>query len=193
MECNIATIDFLLPIGTQKPQYVKFVIYPECFTGMNLSESDVWGIDLYCSGGANQIIDFKPSMCDNGNPYVTWVNLTLLANQSRAYKIYNDVVYEDYWCAFRRTNGSVENYPIEFLAVVDSLGYTSPQEDNVFYFQKLAGGTITSGIREIFTINMNIFQIGFYLLTAIVVIVGFVALIGGIPLMIKWIIKKVTT
>ncbi len=212
MECDLTWINFEIPLGTDKPQYLKFIITPECFSQAP-TENETYSIDMYCMNGFNETIDLKTAQCNPANSIIKWVEVNdttygyyihetnycegflgwlwcLFNHQNPTTTQYYQ--YEDFWCAFKRTNDSTERLPIEFSVVVDTLGLTNPQEEGVLQVQRESGSVILNGIREIFTTNFNVFQILFYLASAIFVIIGFVVLIGGIPILIKWIIKKVT-
>lgn len=186
--CDSTYVFFYIPLGMDKPQYIKYIIYPECF-GNPPNETEDWGIQMWCTDGLNKTIDLKQAMCEPTNGITVWDELK--ANTT-GYFFWNNVQYEEYWCAFRRAYNSTDRVPVEFGFVVDSLGLSSPAEETVFTRQVDTGSSIISGIGELFTINFNIFQIGFYLLGAIIVIIGFVAVIGFIPLLLKWIMKRVS-
>jgi len=189
MECDLIQINFELPLGTDKPQYVKFVITPECFSNPP-TENETYSIQFYCVNGHNETIDLKTAQCDPASSIVRWIEL----NQTDpvGYYFYENQQYEDLWCAFKRDANNTERLPTEFSVVVDTLGLTNPEEEGVLAIQRSAGVVILNGIREIFMINFNALQILFYVMSGTAVVVGFVVLIGGVPIVLKWIFKKVT-
>lgn len=186
-ECDRAWVYFLLPIGLEKPQYVKFIINPACISGGYVG---TYNVSMYCSTGYNKTIDLTQTACNPAESIVRWVTIENTANMS--YQSYNGVTSEVFWCAFKRDPANTETLPTEFSVVVDTLGMTNEQEDGVLQLQRNSGATLLSGIGTIFTINFNAVQITFYLLLCIVFIAGFMIIIGGFPIMLKWIAKKVT-
>lgn len=187
-ECDNLIISLGMPLGIEKPQYIKLIIYPACF-GSQLTDNEAYNLTITCYNGFNTTIDMKEAMCNPAESIIQWIEVRD-TNRTTAYYEYEGVFYEAFWCRFKRPVYNVQRLPTEFNLVVDSMGLTNPAEDDVLYKQRVTGSKIMSGIGEIFAINFNVLQIMFYLASAIVIVIGFVILIGGIPIMIKYIFKK---
>ena len=191
LECDRVDVYFYVPMGLDKPQYLKWSIVPACFGGGIMPlPNETWAVQFYCVDGYNETIDLKQSACDNSNPIVRWTNISRL--QSQAYFFYDNVQYEEYWCAFKRDQNSINRVPVEFSYTIDSLGLTSQQEETVLSRQSSAMATVTGAIFQLFTINYNAVQIIFYLVEAVTIILGFIIVVTLIPLALKWIVKKIT-
>lgn len=184
MECNIAPVYFYIPHSTELPQYLRFVIVPECF-GQSPTANETWKFQMYCSSGFNETIDMKPYMCDPSNPIIRWVNFTTTDSKF----FYNNAQYFEHWCAFKRDASSIERLPVEMTVTIDSLGILSETQETTQQIQKQAGSTIIQGIKNIFMINFNIIQIMFYLGMAIAIVLALIMLVIAIPLAIKRILR----
>lgn len=211
LECDIAWINFELPIGVDKPQYLKFIITPECFADAPY-DNETWGIDMYCSNDMfNETINMKNNMCNPADPIIRWVEINqtdtgiyvhqseacegilgwlwcLFTRQTPTSVTYTE--YEDFWCAWRRDGNSTDRVPIEFSVIVDSLGITNPTQESVLDIQRNSGATILSSIKNIMTYNFNTLEIIFYMVSSVVIIIGFMIMIGLVPIMLKWMFKK---
>lgn len=78
----------------------------------------------------------------------------------------------------------------DYIAIV--LGYST----SIINLEERVSPTLKgmgTAILELVTINVNIWKILYYLFVIISLIVGIIALVGFLPLSIKWIIKKVTS
>jgi hypothetical protein len=192
MECDYFVSWFYLPMKIEKPQYIKFLIYPACIGNPDPPyANETWAIQMYCNNGYNETIDLKTAMCKPASAIIRWFNITDDIDVGYFFDEKN-TQYEVYWCAFKRINESTNRIPVEFSLGVDTLGFSNPDELTVIEKQIYAGATVINGAKEVFTINVNIFRILFYLSTAILVVLAFVIIIGFVPLMIKWIIKRVS-
>lgn len=213
MECDLSWINFQLPLGLDKPQYLKFIITPECWSNPP-NENESYELYMYCLNGFNKTIDLKPAICNPAESIVEWVIINetdygyfihqtdycdglggwlwclIFGHQNPSTTYYRQ--YEDFWCAFRRPSTNLERLPTEMSIIVDSLGLTNPYEYDVIEIQKESGATLNSAIGHIFTINFNIIQICFYILIIISLIAGFAILVGGVPILLIWIFRKVT-
>ncbi len=190
LECDSVTIQFGLPVGMEKPQYLKMWIYPECFSNMPTG-NETYNLSIRCYDGYNKTIDMLPATCNPAESIIEWISI-IQTNRTTAYYEFEGILYEAYWCIFERPSYNLERLPTEFNLVVDSMGLTNPQEEDVIYKQRVTGSNIMSGIGTILSVNFNMLQILFYLMVAISIVIAFVILIGGIPLIMKYVFKKIT-
>ncbi len=188
MECNLVQIDLIFPKGFEKPQYVKFVIKPDCYANPP-TENENYGILFYCleTNYTKTNYDLKPYMC-NQEYLEIWKRIDEVWAENYDFK---GNYYEVYRCIIERNSTNIQRLPTELSVFVDTLGLTTESQERLTDYVLDTGSKIKNGIGEIISINLNVWRIILIGIELMIIIFGAIFILGLVPLLIKKVVKGV--
>lgn len=166
--------------------FVQFLVIPQLRVYGSPETISIWNPVLYFQRGS-EIIGVDTSSC-----WKWWGNASNQQEQ-RQNEDCPTVSFEmkandKSMTIYMFTNGTVKPAP---AFITYYYGYsTAYADDKIIYSdtRRIASNSLT----EFFTLNLNIWKGAYYLLIVIIMVIGVLFFVGGIPLLIKKIIVKVS-
>lgn len=185
-EDDIAWINFLIPqtSGTQK---LKLSFIPDCIGGGANATENMY-INFYCLDGTYEVIDLKPYDCEGTGTYpYEWVTIENVTGQT----IIGDLSFLKFWCAVQRNVTNTDRIPTELTVRVDSMGLSTPNEDENIILQRDSITSVAQGISDLVSINIQVWRILFNIFEITVLLLAFIGLPIVLIMIIKWGIDQV--
>lgn len=166
--------------------FVQFLVIPQLRVYGTPDTLSIWNPTLYFQRGS-EIISVDTTACWG------WWNNASSDWEKRQNEDCPTVSFEmksndKDMTIYLRTNGTLKPSP-QFITYY--YGYsTAYADDRILYSdtRRIASNSLT----EFFTLNLNLWKGAYYLLIVVIMVVGVLFFIGGIPLLIKKIIVKVS-
>lgn len=187
-DCHQAIVNMFMPLGVKNEQYVKMIITPDCFSNPP-NETETYELVVRCfnpdTNYVDRTFDLKPYVCNDGDNLIVWTQMF-----SSGIRQVGNQYYGYFWCSFIRNTTNTNRLPMAMTVVVDSSGLTSQDQENTEIVQRDTVSYIISSTTEVIIINLNTIRIIFLIASLIIVMFGIAMAIAFIPLMLKYIQKK---
>lgn len=182
-ECDRMVLNFLVPKGMSNAD-VTINVHTEDLSS-HFNASDIYNITLYCSNGDLETINLK-----------TLFSGTILNYNFRfgspGYTVVGENEYDSHWCAFRRSPSNSDKFPTEFFVEITSIGMTSQILGNDTITQQSTLGVVASSLDNFAVLNLQLWDLGFVAFEIGAIGFAFIAVVAFVPMLIKWVINKVT-
>ena len=116
-----------------------------------------------------------------------WITIENVSGQ----QFYNDVTFNQFWCAFRRNITNTDRIPTEFKVIVDSMGLSTPSEDANVVAQRSSITDVAQGISDIVNVNVQVWKILFSVFEISILLIAFIGIPVALIMVIRWAINKI--